>query len=111
MAQQSKIWRLGLFFTAPSSDPTPSQWTRALVQVLEKLGWIVGTNLQIEVRNGGIDDIAQIQSAAKELVALQPEVILTVATPGTTAILKETDFVAKVRCKGLSWRASLSAAT
>jgi putative ABC transport system substrate-binding protein len=89
-AQQPKIWRLGLFFTAPSSDPTPKQLTKALLQELEKLGWIVGTNLQIEVRNGGIDDTAQTQSAARGLVAMQPDLIQTAATPGTTAILKET---------------------
>ncbi len=88
--QQPKVWRVGLFFTTPQNDPTPQRFKNPLLQALHELGWTVGINLQIEERNGGIDDSGQIQSSAKELVSLQPDLIQTAATPGTAAILKET---------------------
>jgi hypothetical protein len=40
---------------------------------LQELGWIVGNNLEIDIRFGGISDIGQIQAAANELVATQPD--------------------------------------
>jgi putative ABC transport system substrate-binding protein len=90
-AQQPQgMRRIGLFFTVPPSDPIAQQYTQALLQGLHELGWIVGTNLEIVTRFGGISDIGQIEAAAKELVATQPDLIQTAATPGTAAILKET---------------------
>src|SRR6476646_5818289 len=88
--QQPKVWRVGLFFTTPPNDPTPQRFKNALLKALQELGWTVGTNLQIEERNGGIDDSGKIQNSAKDLVSLQPDLIQTAATPGTAAILKET---------------------
>ena len=88
--QPERMRRIGLFFTVPPSDPIAQQYTQALLQGLHELGWIVGTNLEILTRFGGIGDIGRIQTAAKELVATQPDLIQTAATPGTAAILKET---------------------
>jgi len=88
--QPERMRRIGLFFTVPPSDPIAQQYTQALLQGLHEFGWIVGTNLEIVTRFGGISDIGQIETAAKELVAAQPDLIQTAATPGTAAILKET---------------------
>src|SRR6478736_5863462 len=88
--QPERMRRIGLFFTVPPSDPIAQQYTQALLQGLHEFGWIVGTNLEIVTRFGGISDIGQIETAAQELVAAQPDLIQTAATPGTAAILKET---------------------
>src|SRR5262249_27399646 len=57
-------------------------------QGLESLGWSEGRNIRLDTRfaPGG----AQVQVLAKELVALQPEVILAHATPLVAALRRET---------------------
>src|SRR5262249_698811 len=61
----------------------------AFKQTLQQLGWSESRNLRIEYR-GAVGDAEQIQTFAKELVALQPHVILTRSTPVTAAFLKQT---------------------
>jgi putative ABC transport system substrate-binding protein len=46
----------------------------ALTQRLQQLGWIVGSNLQIEARSGA--DSEGLRRSAAEIVALAPEVIV-----------------------------------
>jgi putative ABC transport system substrate-binding protein len=57
---------------------------------LQKLGWIEGDNIRIDTRWTTPTDAAAMQPSAKELVALQPDVILTSTTPTTTALLHQT---------------------
>ena len=57
---------------------------------LQKLGWIEGRNTLIETRWAKPTDAAAMHRIAKELVALQPEVILASSTPTTTALLQQT---------------------
>jgi hypothetical protein len=87
--QPQHVRRVGFFFTLQPSDPIGQQFTQALLQALQELGWIVGTNLEIDIRFGGISDIGQIQATAEELVATQPDLIQTAASLGTAAILKQ----------------------
>jgi putative ABC transport system substrate-binding protein len=88
--QPERMRRIGLFFTVEPSDPVAQQYTHVLLQGMHELGWIVGTNFEIVTRFGGISNSGQIQTAAQELVSIHPDLILTAATPGTAAILKET---------------------
>jgi ABC-type uncharacterized transport system substrate-binding protein len=53
---------------------------------LAKLGWTEGRNIQFEYRWAGIDP-ERIQQSAKELIALQPDVILTPGSSTATAVL------------------------
>ena len=57
---------------------------------LEKLGWSEGLNIHIDFRWGALDDAAGRERSAKELLALQPEVILTQNTPPTGSMLQQT---------------------
>ena len=57
---------------------------------LQKLGWTEGSNTQIDTRWATPTDAAAMQRFAKELVALQPDVILASTTPTTTALLQQT---------------------
>src|SRR3984885_16222657 len=78
-AQQSgRMRQIGVLITGSESDPDQQYWLAASVQELARLGWIDGRNLRIDRRFA--DDIDRIRKAAKELVALQPDVILTAST-------------------------------
>ena len=52
-------------------------------------GWAEGRNIQIDLR-WAADDAELMQRFAKELVALQPDIILTQNTPSTAAMLRQT---------------------
>jgi ABC-type uncharacterized transport system substrate-binding protein len=61
---------------------------KAFEQELEKRGWFEGRNIHIESRYAPAG--VQAQMLAKELVAMQPEVIFAVSRPVTTALQQET---------------------
>src|SRR6516162_6697176 len=56
---------------------------------LQKLGWTEGRNIRIDTR-WAVADVELMQRFAKELVALQPDLILSHTTPTTTALLQQT---------------------
>src|SRR5262249_27897461 len=61
-------------------------------QGLEKSGWSVGRNIQIDYRwNAG--DPNQARRNASELIALAPEVILASASPSTAALQAATSTI------------------
>src|SRR5262245_58537477 len=85
-AQKSEHLRLiGMLTT--SDDPE----MKAFEQELEKRGWSEGRNIQIERRFAPAG--AQVQTLAKELVAMQPEVIFAMSRPATAALQKETSTI------------------
>jgi hypothetical protein len=57
---------------------------------LEKLGWIEGRNIRIDTRWTTTGDVESMQRYAKELVAPQPDLIVTQSTPITATLLQET---------------------
>jgi putative ABC transport system substrate-binding protein len=64
----------------------------AFVEALAHLGWTVGGNLSIEQRWTNAE-FARIAPFAKELVALNPDVILSSTTPVTAALHRETNTI------------------
>lgn len=89
-AQQSAgAKRLGVLMSVRENDPEGRAQLSGFMEALAALGWIVDSNLRMEVRWGG-GDVNRTRSFAKELVALQPDVILTQGTPGTAALQPET---------------------
>jgi putative ABC transport system substrate-binding protein len=58
-------------------------------QALADLGWIDGRNLRMDLR-WGRTDLNRIRTLAQELVGLQPDIIMTDATPATAAVQRET---------------------
>jgi len=61
----------------------------AFTQALAGLGWTDGRNVRMDVRWAGVDT-NRILAIAQELVGLQPDIIVTVATPPTAAVQRET---------------------
>ncbi|HSV24512.1 MAG TPA: ABC transporter substrate-binding protein, partial [Xanthobacteraceae bacterium] len=64
-------------------------WLAALRQGLEKLGWSEGRNIHFEFRWSGFD-MELMQRQAKELVALQPDLIFTSSSPIIGTVLRLT---------------------
>ena len=81
--------RIGVLMSAEESDPEGKIQLSQFTQGLAESGWTDGRNLRIDVRWGG-GDVNRTRTFAKELVALQPDVILAQGTPGTAALQRET---------------------
>jgi putative ABC transport system substrate-binding protein len=84
-----RVRRIGVLSPLDETDPVAkadiSEFTRALAE----LGWTEGRNLRMDLRWGALD-LNRIQALAQELVGLQPDVIVTSATPPTVAVQRET---------------------
>jgi len=73
----------------PESDSQAQSFIAAFRDGLQKLGWTDGRNIRIDTRWPGFDAESR-QRFAKELVALQPDLILSHTTPTTAALLQQT---------------------
>ncbi len=80
--QPDRMRRIGAL--AGFNDPD----LKVFQQELERLGWSEGRNIHIDHRYAPAG--SQVQTLAKELVALQPEVIFAQSRPVTAALQKET---------------------
>jgi putative ABC transport system substrate-binding protein len=87
--QLERMRRIGVLMSLEENDPEGMTELSLFTQGLAESGWIDGHNLRIEVRWGG-GDVDRTRTFAKELVALQPDVILAQGTPGTAALQRET---------------------
>jgi putative ABC transport system substrate-binding protein len=72
------------------SDSDAQAWYAAFREGLQKLGWTEGRNTQIDTRWAAPDDAESMRGFAKELVALQPDLLLSSTTPTTSALLQQT---------------------
>jgi len=88
-AQQADgMRRIGVLMGLAEDDPEVRARFAAFRQGLEKRGWSEGRNVRIDYRFAPAS--AQVQVLAKELVALQPDVILANSTPVTAALQRES---------------------
>jgi putative ABC transport system substrate-binding protein len=75
-AQQADRMRyIGVLMHSPSNEPEAQARLAAFLQGMRDAGWEVGRNLRIEYR-WSVGDTARLSRDAKELVALNPDVIL-----------------------------------
>jgi ABC-type uncharacterized transport system substrate-binding protein len=87
--QGDRIRRIGVLLAIDENDPQGKARLSGFMQEFTKLGWTEGRNMRMDVRwaAGSVD---RLRMFAKELVALQPDVIFTAATSATTALQRET---------------------
>jgi putative ABC transport system substrate-binding protein len=65
-------------------------YVSAFAQALAASGWTDGRNVRMDLRWGG-GDINRIRAVSRELVSLQPDIIVTNGTTtGTVAVQRET---------------------
>jgi putative tryptophan/tyrosine transport system substrate-binding protein len=88
--QTGGVRRIGVLMISPQSDPEGHTWVRVFGEELQRLGWTEGRNVRIDIRWSIPDDADALQRHAKELVAQQPDLILSHGTVSTAALLKET---------------------
>src|SRR3974377_2031832 len=70
---------VGILEILGSDDPESKTRTAVFAQTLQQLGWAVGRDLKIETRNVG-GDRDRLRRYAAELIALTPDVIVSVGS-------------------------------
>jgi putative ABC transport system substrate-binding protein len=88
---QERMRRIGVLVGLEKDDPDTKARLAGFRQGLERLGWSESQNVRIDYRFAPAGVKAQV--LAKELVALQPDVILSVASPAARALQRETQTV------------------
>src|SRR5215472_716387 len=88
--QPGRVWRIGVLMPFAEGDRETQLRVTALRQGLARLGWAEGRSLQIEHRWATTPDADSMRRFAKELVDLQPDLILTDNTNLTAAVLQQT---------------------
>jgi putative ABC transport system substrate-binding protein len=87
--QPGAMRRIGMLMGFPESDAEGQAYFAAFREGFQKLGWTEGRNVRIDTR-WATANVESMQRFAKELVALQPDLILSQNTPTTAALLQQT---------------------
>jgi hypothetical protein len=80
--------RIGVLVGLAASDPEMQLWFAAFRRGLVSFGWSEGRNVRIDYRYYTTAD--QVQVHAKELISLQPDVILAEGTSTVAALKRES---------------------
>jgi putative ABC transport system substrate-binding protein len=89
-AQQAERVRLVGMLSVLGSDDPEGQTRRAVFeQTLQQLGWMVGRDLKIEIRQIG-RDVDSLRRYAAELVALAPDAILSIGSITVASLQQAT---------------------
>jgi putative tryptophan/tyrosine transport system substrate-binding protein len=92
-AQQSEpLRRIGYLSLLAETDAASQVQDTAFRKRLAELGWIEGRNIRVEYR-WGAGNVERVQMFAKELVQLNPDVLVANTTPATAALQAETKTV------------------
>src|ERR1039458_7987416 len=87
--QGDRMRRIGVLIAGAENDPLMQTLLMAFEQELKGLGWVSGRNVQIDIRWATANQ-NRIQSLAKDIVGLSPDVILAHLTPVVAALRKVT---------------------
>jgi putative tryptophan/tyrosine transport system substrate-binding protein len=88
-AQAIRTRRIGVLMELAADEPQARSNVAALQRGLYKFGWSQGSNLRIDYR-WAPDDPVLVWKFAKELVELQPEVIVASSSPVVATLLGQT---------------------
>src|SRR4029077_16003695 len=87
--QGSRMRRGGGLLQLNENDPLSKSIVSAFTQSLADLGWTDDRNVRMDLRWAG-GDINRMRALARELVGLQPDIIVPYGTPATAAVQRET---------------------
>jgi putative tryptophan/tyrosine transport system substrate-binding protein len=88
--QPDRIPRIGVLMGVVESLAVYRANLGALREGLQALGWTDGRNVRIDTRWAAPGNVEALQLGAKELVAMQPDLILSHTTPTTATLLQQT---------------------
>jgi putative ABC transport system substrate-binding protein len=84
--QGDRVRRIGVLSAGDEND---SVNVAVLTRALADLGWTDGRNVRVDVRWGG-GDANRMRALAKELVGLQPDIIVPIGASASVALQRET---------------------
>ena len=87
--QPERMRRIGVLLNFTENDPEAKERLAAFRQGLERRGWSEGRNIRLDYRFTAIK-VDRFSALAQELIALQPDVILTHSTASAAALQRET---------------------
>jgi putative ABC transport system substrate-binding protein len=88
--QGERMRRIGVLMGYAESDSEAQTNIAAFRDGLQKLGWVEDRNIRFDTRWATPHDAEARRRFANELVALQPDLILSHTTPTTAALLQQT---------------------
>jgi putative tryptophan/tyrosine transport system substrate-binding protein len=90
--QTEQMRRISMFPLGAESDPEAQAYVRAMRQALEKLGWIDGQNIRIDIRwESG--DAGRVQTDVAGALSLSPDVIVSGGTVYTRELRQRTNTI------------------
>jgi len=87
--QAERIPRIGVLMASAENNPQYQTYVAVFRDAFQNLGWAEGRNIQIDYRWAAFD-AKLMEQFSKELLVLQPGVILSNNTPTTAALLQQT---------------------
>ena len=87
--QPNRMRRIGVFTPYPADEPEGHARLTAFAQALQRSGWAVGQNVQINYRWGD-GKPATMRKYAAELIALAPDVVLASSSAALAPLLDAT---------------------
>jgi putative ABC transport system substrate-binding protein len=88
--QPAGLRRIGVLMGYADGNTEGQVFVAAFRDGLQKAGWAEGRNLRSDYRWAAPDNALALEGGAKELVARQPDLILTHNTSATAGVLKQT---------------------
>jgi putative ABC transport system substrate-binding protein len=86
--QGGRMRRIGVLVFGDENDPLAKTLVSAFTQALAGLGWTEGRNVRTDIRGAG-GDTNRLPALARELVGLQPDIILTGTFVATAVVQRE----------------------
>ena len=101
--QGDRVRRIGVLIGGDENDPSARSNLSAFTQSLAELGWADGRNARMDLRWAG-PDINRMRASAKELVSLQPDVIVTIGCSDRCPPGADADYPDRLYKRGRSRR-------
>jgi putative tryptophan/tyrosine transport system substrate-binding protein len=87
--QPERVRNIGLLNILGPDDPEAQARIKVFEQALQQFGWTVGRDLKIEIRQVG-DDTDRLRRYAAELIALAPDVIVSIGSVAVAPLQQAT---------------------
>jgi putative ABC transport system substrate-binding protein len=87
--QLQRVRRVGVLMPLVMDDPNAQASIAAFLQALQQLGWTEGRNIRVDARHFG-GDSARAEKLAKELIELNPDVLLARGSLAATTLRQFT---------------------